>query len=368
FPRDKPCGGAVSVRCADLLGVDLSPVIEGAVTDVSVSLKRRWGKGPEILRSSAEAFAYMTQRCRLDALLAEKAIESGAAFRQRESIKSVERQRGHVTVRTSGNVYRARLLVAADGANGATARMCGLSHPHDYQQSIAIEGNLTPKKGVPGKWKKAIGLDFGRIEGGYGWLFPKGDHVNIGIGGYEHVGPKLRTQLARLARFYGFDPSGLWGIRGHRLPQRHGNFALADDSVLLVGDAAGVLDPLTAEGISSAVHSAQIAAAAIVQFLEGKTAGLRQYRQEIERHILPDIAVAKQLRDVFHLWPGAFVAMERTTPVLWSAMLDLFRGDASYVDLARRLGPAWPAVRLLCRLVRTFEPMRNQAKQPPAAQ
>ena len=104
FPRDKPCGGAVSVRCADLLGLDLTPVIESTITDVFVTLKRRRGKGVEFLRSSAKTFAYMTQRMRLDALLAEKAVEAGAVFRQRESLKSVERRGGRVTVRTSGNV------------------------------------------------------------------------------------------------------------------------------------------------------------------------------------------------------------------------------------------------------------------------
>ena len=117
FPRDKPCGGAVSVRCAGLLDVDLTPVIESTITDVFITLKQRRGKGTELLRSSPKAFAYMTQRTRLDALLAEKAVESGAVFRQCESIRSVERRGGHVTVRTSRNAYRGRVLVAADGAN-----------------------------------------------------------------------------------------------------------------------------------------------------------------------------------------------------------------------------------------------------------
>lgn len=359
FPRDKPCGGLVSARCAGFLGLDLAPIIERTITDVFVTLKRRRGKGVEFLRSSAKTFAYMTQRSRLDALLAEKAIESGAVFRQRESIKSVERRGGHVTVRTSGGVYRGRVLVAADGANGMTARMSDISRPRDYQYGIAIEGNITPDKGFPAKWKQAIGADFGRIEGGYSWLFPKGDHFNIGIGGYEHVGPKLRDQLEKLVAFYGFDPAALWGVRGHRLPQRRGNFALADSNVLLVGDAAGILDPLTAEGISAAAHSAQIAAASIFQYLNGKAVGLERYMQEIEQRILPDIDVARQLHDVFYLWPGVFVAVERVTPILWRAMVDLFHGDATYVSLARRLGPAWPMVKLVSHLIHTFPPLRR---------
>ena len=164
----------------------------------------------------------------------------------------------------------------------------GASRGRAHGYGIAMEGNITPRKGFPAKWKKAVGVDFGRIEGGYSWLFPKGDHLNIGIGGYEYVGSKLRNQLKRLVEFYGFDPAGLWGVRGHRLPQRRGNFALADGNVLLVGDAAGILDPLTAEGISAAVHSAQIAATNIVQYLNGKTTCLERYTQELEQHVLED--------------------------------------------------------------------------------
>ena len=359
FPRDKPCGGAVSVNCADLLGLDLTPVVERSITDVFLTLKQRQGKSVGFLRSSPRTFAYMTRRSRLDTLLAEKATEAGAVFRQRESIKSVERCGGRVTVRTSGNVYRGRILVAADGANGMTAAMSGVSRPLDYQYGLAIEGNINPGNTVLAKWNKAIGVDFGRIAGGYGWLFPKEDHLNIGIGGYEYTGPQLRTQLKALAEFYGFDPDDLWGVRGYRLPQRRGKSALADSNVLLVGDAAGILDPLTGEGISAAVSSAQFAAASIFQYLDGKSTCLEGYARELEQHVLPNIDVARRLHDVFYLWPGAFVAIERIAPVLWLAMVELFGGEATYVDISRRLGPVWPMIKLVSHLINGLPPLRR---------
>jgi len=117
FPRDKPCGGLVSVRCATMLGIDLSPVIERTITDVFATFKER--PEGEIFRSSAGKFAYATQRSRLDTLLAEKAVEAGAVFRQREKLMSVERHGDHVTVRTSGgqgnNVYHGRILLPPMG-------------------------------------------------------------------------------------------------------------------------------------------------------------------------------------------------------------------------------------------------------------
>ena len=201
FPRDKACGGAVSVRCASLLGVDISPVIERTVSDIIITHKHRRQNGSELYRSSAEPFTYMTQRSRLDALLAEKAVAAGVTFRQREALGSLEQRSGQVTVRTlPGSVFHGRVLVAADGANGLTAKMSGISLPNDYRHSIAIEGNITPRRGLPTEWEKAIGMDFGKIEGGYGWLFPKEDHLNIGVGGYHRVGPKLRQGLKGASR------------------------------------------------------------------------------------------------------------------------------------------------------------------------
>ena len=329
FPRDKPCGGAVSVRCAGLLDVDLTPVIESTITDVFITLKQRRGKGTELLRSSPKAFAYMTQRTRLDALLAEKAVESGAVFRQCESIRSVERHGGP----RHGTHLQERLSRARTGG-------CRWRQRHNRQDVRPVPSPRLPVRYRDGRERhtgKRLSSQMERRRSGWtsaGYqadtvgCSPKGNHLNIGIGGYEYIGPRLRSQLKSLVEFYDFDPAGLWGVRGHRLPQRRGNFALADGNVMLVGDAAGILDPLTAEGIFAAVHSAQIAAVNIFQYLNGQTVSLEGYTQELEQHILSDIDVARRLHDVFYLWPGAFVAFERITPILWSAMVDLFRGDA----------------------------------------
>ncbi len=86
FPRDKPCGGGVSIRAAGELGVDLSPVIERTVTEMRVSFRL----GRSFLRSSPEPLAYLTQRCRLDALLVERAAEAGVDFRDGQAVRDVE--------------------------------------------------------------------------------------------------------------------------------------------------------------------------------------------------------------------------------------------------------------------------------------
>jgi menaquinone-9 beta-reductase len=72
--------------------------------------------------------------------------------------------------------------------------------------------------------------------------------VNIGVGGWYHIGPNLRPMLESLVTYYGFDPRSLHSVRGHPLPVRLGGAPLSHGNVILVGDAAGLLDPLTGEG------------------------------------------------------------------------------------------------------------------------
>src|SRR3990172_7507820 len=85
FPRDKPCGGAVTIRAADELGIDLSPVIERTVREGRVSFRL----GPPFERSWPEVLTYMTQRCRLDAYLAEQAAAAGVDFRDGLPVREV---------------------------------------------------------------------------------------------------------------------------------------------------------------------------------------------------------------------------------------------------------------------------------------
>ena len=94
FPRDKPCGGAVTVRCADVLDLDLTSIIERTISGANFT----WRGRSQFSRSSSSALTYMTQRRNLDTFLAEQAVDAGVEFRQREGLRSVERRGDHVTV------------------------------------------------------------------------------------------------------------------------------------------------------------------------------------------------------------------------------------------------------------------------------
>ncbi len=327
FPRDKPCGGGVTVRASGLVPFDIGPVVEQVTTDVHLSFRQSSG----FTRASDLDLVYMTRRRDFDSLLLEEARRAGAAVREGATVRAVERGDASVTVRAGAETFEARALVAADGANGPTARLAGI--PQRHWRQIAIEGNVSPKRAMPERWSRTFGLDIGEMPGGYGWIFPKGDHLNIGVGGWKHAGPTLRSRLSRLSRHYGFDAADLWGTRGHYLNIRRANSPLADGNALVAGDAAGLIDPMTDEGIYSAMWSGGAAARHTAMYVDGQVSDLSGYAREVESALVPDLRVSRRFHDIFHLTPRLYIGIERLTSVFWGLARRILRGDQTYVNV-----------------------------------
>lgn len=342
FPRDKPCGGGVTARAARLLPFHLGPVIERSVHGMHFTFSRRGG----FARDAAEPIFYLTQRCRLDHFLIEQAVKAGAVVRERTPLREVERRASHVIVRAGNQTFEGRTLVAADGATGPTVKRAGLAVRH--WRIIALEGNITPNGRFPEQWRHRVGIDLGEVSGGYHWLFPKGDHLNIGIGALPSMGSTLRGRLDDIVRFYGFDPALLWGLRAAPLPFRRPDAPLVDGPLLLVGDAAGLVDLLTGEGIYSAIWSGRAAAKHLARYLSGEAPDLEGYRREVERDLLPELQIAFQLWFLLHLAPRltAEILFHRLKGRLsrrfgWTRFSLFLRGEDHYQDLKKDLGPLW---------------------------
>jgi geranylgeranyl reductase family protein len=332
FPRDKPCGGGVNLRAARLLPFDLAPVNERTITGVRFSLRM----GGTFTRRYPGVLTYMTQRSRLDEYLVRHAVAAGAELREREPVRSIE-VNGRVTVRARGGVYTGDVLIGADGANGVTAKLTGLGGPRDL--AVALEGNVVFAGGLPAEWQDTLALNLGGIPGGYGWLFPKGDHVNVGVGGWKYLAGGFRPQLERLTRHYGLHPADVRNIRGHHLPVRRKCAPIAKDRVMLVGDAAGLVDPLSGEGIYAAIASGRMAAAHALAAIDGRLPDLRGYQRQVDRELGPELVASARLQDVFNLMPPAYVEVLRRSDRLWHWLCRIIRGEETYATLKRRAGP-----------------------------
>jgi len=351
FPRDKPCGGGVTLRAAAVQDLDLSPVVERTVYGARFSLRL----GPSFDRRFREPLTYMTQRCRLDAYLAQAAAEAGADFHDGEPVRGVEAPRNGgsgpgalvplVTVRTAAGSYTGRLVIGADGANGVVGRAAGIDAL--FEEALALEGNVPYPSDDPDGWQELVALDLGGLAGGYGWVFPKGDHLNVGVGAWKYAAFTLRPKLLQLCRRYGFDPEEMTGLRGHHLLVRVPGSPIARGPVALVGDAAGLLDPLAGEGIHMAFASARLAARAALRYLAGEDADLSAYQRAVDRRLQPELTVSRKLQELFQFAPPPYVALIRRSDLLWRFFCHLIRGDMTYLDFVRIIGPLRPAVDLL---------------------
>ncbi len=146
----------------------------------------------------------MTQRRRLDAFLLDAAHERGVEVREGTTLDPRE---------APGDV-----VIGADGANGVTAKAFGLAP--EIVHGVAYEGNVPYGTVSRERYAHRAVVELGEFPGGYGWVFAKGDHVNVGVGAWQTEGPRIRELLARVCAGHGLDPSELQGLRGHRLPMR----------------------------------------------------------------------------------------------------------------------------------------------------
>ena len=336
FPRDKPCGGGVTLRAARLLSLDLTPVVERTVYRAYISLRH----GPGFVRAHPEPLTYMTQRRRLDSFLAERAAEAGADFVDGARVREIELAVDGVQVRTEHDVFQARAVAGADGANGVVAGALGLAPASEAL--VALEGNLPCADSVLERWRDLLALDLGGLPGGYGWVFPKCDHVNVGVVAWRYAASTLRGHLGDLCRQFGFSETRLRDLRGHLLPVRRPGARIACGPALLLGDSAGLVDPLSGEGMHNAFLSARLAADALDGYLAGRAPDLSAYERAVDRRLMPDLITARRLQEIFHCTPTPYVAALRLSDYLWRNFCRIIRGETSYSDFRRGLGIVGP--------------------------
>ncbi len=337
FPRDKPCGGGLTGRALKKIPVDPAPVVERTVDRFTLRL----GFGSSFTRTHSEPLILMTQRRRLDAFLAAAAAEAGAELREGARVDDLEPDATGVCARVGGERVRADVCIGADGANGVVARAAGIEA--EIVRGVALEGNVPLSTLAVAELERTAVIELGTVPGGYGWVFPKGDHANLGVGGWGNEGPKLRSHLDDLARSHDVDPAALTEVRGHRLPMRRPGTEAQGGRVLLVGDAAGLVDPLSGDGMYEAFTSASLAADAILaDAIPTYTPALAA---ALDRHATASWAAKRAL----DRHPRAVFAAARA-PGVFGVVAGLLCGDVAHPAEAR--GFARGPLKLIARLAR----------------
>ncbi|WP_165847742.1 geranylgeranyl reductase family protein [Ammonifex thiophilus] len=325
FPREKPCGGGLTPKAAALLPFSFQAVVDGEVKRAILrlpgvkTLEIGWGR----------PVCFLVRRELLDTYLAEQARRAGAFLREGEEVVQIEETGEALTVITAGGAsYRAQLVIGADGALSRVARLVGRSLPRRFALTAAI----TP----PPAWSEkrdTILIDLEALPYGYGWVFPKAGHLNAGVGSFA-AARELRFHWENFARRNGLGRP--LRLRAHPLALAGEETELGRGRVMLLGDAAGLVDPLTGEGLYAAFCSAQLAAKAILEEGVGERA-VPRYRELVKASLGREYHFAHRLARLFYrflpLIARYFSSRPEQVRHFWEF---LFFGG--YAELFRRAG------------------------------
>ncbi|MBC2741463.1 MAG: NAD(P)/FAD-dependent oxidoreductase [Desulfosarcina sp.] len=216
---------------------------------------------------SIDPICHMVERSAFDFFCLKKTVTAGARFEVVNRIDKIVEADQTVSLVTDCGLIRSRFLIGADGVNSRVRQLT--DRFPEFRVGFAVEGivDRVPPKDL------SMGFDFSRVNGGYGWVFPKGGHVNVGLYTLKPDVKITRQDLVDYAtlRIGGPLPTR---ITGYHLGMGGWRYRPGIGRVLLAGDAAGLVDPLLGEGLYHAIISGQRAAAAISDALDtGSDAG-----------------------------------------------------------------------------------------------
>ncbi|MGC5022814.1 geranylgeranyl reductase family protein [Micromonospora sp. DT47] len=335
-PRYKTCGGG-------LIGTSLSAVagrIEVPAHDRvdRVTFTRDGRRG--FTRRHRTPLVAMVRREEFDDRLRAAAVAAGAGVREGVTVRGLDQDPDGVRVRLAdGETVRARTVLGADGSSGVTSRHVGVRF---RQVDLGLERELPVPPAVREHWRGRLLLDWGSVPGSYAWVFPKGDRLTVGVIAARGEGERTRDYLRRFVDRLGLSDVEAEHNSGHLTRCRAEDSPLRHGRVLVAGDAAGLLEPWSREGISYALRSGALAGEAVAG------GDLERYERDVRDQLAPSMRAGHRLLEVFERRPDVFHAL-LATPAGWRMFVGFCQGRASF-DRALTRAPVRAGLALLDRL------------------
>jgi geranylgeranyl reductase family protein len=335
-PRYKTCGGGLIGASRAAAGGLIDVPARDEIKSATVTLRG----GQEYTRSYGEPLLAMIVRDEFDAALLKRAEENGAHVRQRAQVRAIEQADGRATARLGdGTEVTAQVIIGADGSSGVTARHVGATFD---QVDLGLELEIAVPDKVASQWRGRVLLDWGEIPASYGWVFPKGDRLTVGVIASRGQGEATKAYLREFVNRLGL--AGFEAVQdsGHLTRCRCDDSPLRKGQVIVAGDAAGLLDPWTREGISFALRSGTLAGEYAVK------GDLNGYVAAVSATLARDMRAGQTLLSAFTRHTGTF-HRGLNTPKGWSAFVKMCRSEISLSELVAR-----PSARMSLALLNRF--------------
>jgi geranylgeranyl reductase family protein len=333
LPRYKACGGAIPRSALDDFPFHFDHVIRAAPANARFTFPGL----PAVDVPLPKRPVVMVMRSDFDAFLLAR---SDAEVLEGAAVTSVTESDDRVQVEADGRRFTARYLVGADGAGSTVARSLGLHQRQRMGGTLEAEVPLNGNGSLREEYGDRVLFSLKAIDWGYAWIFPKDHCLSVGIGRFRPGRVDLRTALQREMARLGITLDGVQP-HGHPLPYYlappwpfwHGQPQknLSTRRCLLVGDAAGLVDPFVGEGIRYAISSARLASQAIVNN------DLTSYEKSIWQEIGHSLATAAFVADLYYRFPQLCFHIGVRNPAVIDYMVDVLTGGVDYRGSGRRL-------------------------------
>ncbi len=325
WPRDRPCGGGVAPAVAQYFEFDLSPAIQHSLTQLQLS----WQLGDAVdVDVESEEPLWSIDRKVFDDFLVQQAIARGVTFKGNCPATQAQRQGDRWRVTTPEGTFTAPYLIGADGPEGPSSQWLKLKPVKAQLGAVLVTQGQVNNIGY---------FDFGLLKNGSVWALPKGDQTWLCAattrgGGVKEA--KLKDVLHTFAKHLKVTPVG----EVQSIPMRlwDGDRPIHGDHGVLVGDAAGVADPFSSEGVRQAIMTGSEAAKAVDQALTGDSQAIARYSQTIADTLGSDLAWAQRLASLFHKFPKLAYKIGTRRPSVKTYIGKMMCGDMSYTYVAQR--------------------------------
>ncbi|MCW6038313.1 geranylgeranyl reductase family protein [Spirulina subsalsa FACHB-351] len=327
LPRFKPCGGGVSPAVAQWFDFDFAPVITAQVTQVRYT----WQFDDPVSSQLKTEPMWMVKRDAFDHFLLQQAETEGAKIQDGTTVTGLSFDGSRWQVTTNQGTVEGTYLIGADGVKGVCAKLLG------FPEAKTVAAAMV-EVGCPPADSAIAQFDFGSIKNGFIWSFPKAESYVVSacaIAG-KNKPQDLQFAITEYIQELGLQ-DGPHQAHDYPLMIWSESKTLHSQNALLAGEAAGLVDPLIAEGIRPALYSGMKAAEAISAALTGESNALANYSQVIQEEWGNNMALAQKLSGLFYKFPKIAykVALKRPTAAL--LMSRILAGHLTYSDVTDRV-------------------------------